>query len=471
MIETNNPSTGQFRFRMPRVRDLKLIIRIPRPTTPLSSTFLLAYLFAAFIIFGTLILILPVSSASGDFTHPIDALFTATSAVCVTGLTVLETAGYWSTFGHAVLLVLFQVGGLGFIIGATLLLLAIGGRFGLKERLVMSESLGVDRLGGVLGIAAKIVVFALVTEVIGALLLYFYWASSGDTSITFWTALFHTISAFNNCGMDIFRNSSSLSAYGGDAVVLLVTILMIFLGSTGYFIIADIARKRQWAKLAFETKIVLATTGVIIASGTLFYLVAEFSNPATLGPLGFFQKVLGAFFQSITTRTAGFSAFDMGSLSQIALFFTIILMCIGGAAGSVAGGVKVNTIGIIGITIINMFKGKDNIDAFGRQITRQTIYRALALLAIYLAAAGFIVTLLFITENFPIDNIIFETFSALGTVGLSTGITPDLSIAGKIIIIFTMFLGRLGPIALMAFLVHRKQPETMEYPYESIRLG
>ena len=471
MTEKSSSKVGQFAFRLPRVRALRLIFRIPRPTNPLSSSLLLAYSFAALIILGALLLMLPVSSTSGDITHPVDALFTATSAVCVTGLVVVDTGTHWSGFGQGVLLVLFQIGGLGYIVGATLLLFAIGGRFGLKERLTLSESMGVDRLGGALGIVTKITVFALLTEAIGAVILYLYFASTGDTDSPLWVAVFHAISAFNNCGMDIFGNFNSLSAYNSDAVVLLVTILLIVIGSTGYVVFTDVIRKRNFVKLAFESKIVLVTTGSLLALGLLFYLIAEFSNQDTLGQVPFFQKILGALFLSTSTRTAGFSSFDIGELSQISLFFTMFLMCIGGASGSTAGGTKVNTLGVIVLTIISVIRGKDNVEAFGRQLNRQTIYRALTLLLLYLASVGIIVAILTITEEFPFDNILFETFSAMSTVGLSTGITPDLSMAGRVFIVLAMFIGRLGPLALMALLVHRKQPTALEYPYESIRLG
>jgi trk system potassium uptake protein TrkH len=470
MIEKDSSKVGQLVFRLPRVRALRLIFRIPRPTNPLSSSLLLAYGFAALIILGALILMLPVSSASGDITHPVDALFTATSAVCVTGLVVVDTGTHWSGFGQGLLLVLFQIGGLGYIMGATLLLLAIGGRFGLKERMVISESMGVDRIGGALGIVTKVAVFALLTEAIGAIILYLYWASTGEQS-PLWTAIFHAVSAFNNCGMDIFGDFRSLSAFQNDALVLLVTALLIIIGSTGYVVFADVIGKRSFKKLALESKIVLVATGSLLVLGILFYLIAEYSNPGTLGQVAFFQKVMGAFFLSTSTRTAGFSSFDIGALSKISLLFTMLLMIIGGAAGSTAGGVKINTLGVIGVTVLSIIRGKDNAEAFGRQLTRQTIYRAMTLLLLYLLTAGIIVVILYIIEDFPLQNILFETFSAMSTVGLSTGITPDLSMGGKIIVVMAMFIGRLGPLALMALLVHRKQPVALEYPYESIRLG
>jgi trk system potassium uptake protein len=271
--------------------------------------------------------------------------------------------------------------------------------------------------------------------------------------------------------MDLMGNFQSLAGYQSDAVMLLTTAGLVIVGSTGYVVIMDLFRHRRFVKLSLDSKIVLVTTFVLLVIGTLFYLGLEYSNAATLGPLSFPQKMLGAFFQSVSPRTAGFTSIDIGSLSQIALLFTMVLMFIGGAAGSTAGGVKVNTLGVLWITILNIVKGRGNVEAFGRQISQRIINRSLVLFTIYLIMASLVVLALSFTETFPIENIMFEALSALSTVGLSTGITPDLSIAGRIIIIATMFIGRLGPLALMAFLVRRQQVSEIDYPHESVRLG
>lgn len=391
--------------------------------------------------------------------------------MCVTGLVVVDTGTYWSTFGQAVLLALFQIGGLGFIVGATLLLLAISRRFGLKERLAVSEAMGSDQIGGVLSLVIKIAIFSLIVEAIGTVIFYFNSLAVDRPEISLWAAVFHAISAFNNCGMDLMGNFQSLAGYQGDAVMLLTTAGLVIVGSTGYVVIMDLFRHGRFIKLSLDSKIVLVTTFVLLVIGTLFYLGVEYSNAATLGPLSFPQKILGAFFQSVSPRTAGFTSIDIGSLSQIALLFTMVLMFIGGAAGSTAGGLKVNTLGVLWITILSIVKGRSNVEAFGRQISQRIINRSLALFSIFLVMVSLVVLALSLTETFPIENIMFEALSALSTVGLSTGITPDLSIAGRIIIIITMFIGRLGPLALMAFLVRRQQVSEIDYPHESVRLG
>jgi trk system potassium uptake protein len=472
MVEEHHSSTvDRLILRVPRIRAARLALIVPKANNPLSSTLILVYGFAGLIILGMILLILPVSSSSGNVTSPINAFFTAASSVCLCGLVVVDTGTYWSIFGQAVLLVLFQIGGFGFIVGATLLILAIGGRFGLREKLFIADSLGMDRIGGILGIVVKVAIFSLMVEAAGAAIFYFRWLAAGEPGSSAWTAVFHSVSAFNNCGMDLFGSYKSLVDYQSDPTILLVTALLILLGSTGYVVIADIGRKRSFFRLSLDSKIVLVTTLVLLVIGTLFYLIAEHAGAATLGPLSWPQKVMVAFFQSVTPRTAGFTAVDIGQLKSITLFFTMFLMFIGGAAGSTAGGVKVNTLGVIFITVISAFRGREHAEAFGRQLTRQTVYRAISLLIFFLGIICLFVILLSITEAFPMDSLLFETLSALGTVGLSTGITPALSAAGKIIIVFAMFVGRLAPLTFMAFLVRRQQATDIEYPPESIRLG
>jgi trk system potassium uptake protein len=476
MTETNklasNSPADKLVIRRPGIRVLRLPLNIiAKPSTPFSSTLLLVYGFAGLIILGALLLIFPFSSASGSFTSPLTAFFTATSAVCVTGLVVVDTGTYWSTFGHAVIFCLFQIGGLGFIIGATLMLFAIGGRFGLRDRLLISESMGVNQLSGLFGLVARVALFAFCAEIIGTLIFYFRWTQTGAEGASWWTAIFHSASVFNNCGLDLFGNFHSLAEFRNDPVTLIMTALLIVAGSTGYFVIADILKKRRFSRLALDSKIVIYTTLGLIIGGTLFFFIFEFSGPYTLGTLSIPHKIWGAVFQSITVRTAGFSTLDTGSLSQSAIFFSIFLMFVGGTTGSVAGGIKVNTLGTLIITVISLIRGKEHISAFGRQITHQTVHRAWTLALLYVTTASFIIMLLTITENFPLDKLIFETFSALGTVGASMGITSELSTCGRIIIILAMFIGRLAPLTFMAYLVRRYQPVELEYPHETIKLG
>ncbi len=458
-------------FRMPGIPSLRIPLRVPRPRNALSSALFLVYGFAGMIILGAILLMLPLSSRSGQFTSPVDALFTATSAVCITGLVVLDTATHWNTFGQGVLLALFQIGGIGFVTGATLLLLATGRGLGLRAKLLLSESMGMDGLGGVVGIILRVTIFSMVIEGAGAAIFFLHWRAVGNPDSSLWTAVFHAASAFNNCGMDIFGNFRSLLDYQGDAVVLLATSALVIIGGIGYLIFEDAIRSRSFARMSLESKLVAVTTGSLLIFGTIFFLFAEFSNPATLGALSFPKKLLVAFFQAVAPRTAGFDAINIGGLKQVSLFFTMFLMFIGGAAGSVAGGVKVNTVGVLATTAFSSLRGNPHAEAFGRQFAEQTVYRAVALVLAYISILGLVVLALSITEGFPFTSLLFESFSALGTVGLTTGITPDLSVPGRFIIVAGMFIGRLGPLTLVAVLVHRQQPADRSYPHETVRIG
>jgi trk system potassium uptake protein len=459
-------------FRLPGVRAFRLPLAIvPKPTNPLSSTILLAYTFAGLIILGAILLMLPAASNSGQSTSFLDALFTATSAVCTTGLVLHDTLDYWSTFGQAVLLVLFQIGGAGYIAGTTLLILAIGGKFGLKEKLIISESLGIERLGGVLGVVVQVLLFSLLLEAIGAVIFYFHWAAGGNPSLSLWTAVFQAVSSFNNCGMDLFGHNASLSGFANDPITLLTTSALVVFGGISYVVIIDIIRRRRFNKMSLDSKVVMVATIALLAMGTFFFIGVEYTSPETLGPLSLPQKWLVAFTQSVVPRTAGFSVINVGQLKEITLFFIMFLMFIGGSAGSTAGGMKVNAAGVIFLTAINTLRGNENVAAFGRQITREIIQRAVTLFAVYLGMVSLVALALSLTESFPVDKILFESISAMGTVGLSTGITPDLSFAGRIIITVTMFIGRLGPITLIAILAHRQHAAIVEYPHETVRLG
>ncbi len=419
-----------------------------------------------------MVLMLPVSSKTGQFTSPVDALFTATSAVCVTGLVVVDTGTYWSPFGQVVLLILFQVGGFGFMTSATIIFLAMGWRLGLRERLLIGESLGATTPGGMVRIVRRAAIFTLLVEGAGTIVLFIRFLTEGTSVLSaLWRAIFHAVSAFNNAGFDILGDFRSLLDYQGDPVVLLTIAVLIILGGIGYLVVDDVLASRSFSRLSTDSKIVLVTTISLLALGTIFLLLAEFSNPATLGALSFPQKLLVAFFQSVTPRTAGFSAIDVGKMLEPSLFFTMFLMFVGGASGSTAGGVKVNTFGVLVSAALSSTRGKESPGAFGRDFTAGNVYRALALVLLYLGLLAAVVLALSITEKFGFVNLLFETFSALGTVGLTTGITPELSVAGRLIITVAMFVGRLGPLTFISVLTERQQPITYRYPKETVRIG
>ena len=460
-------------LRVARVRPWRIPLPIiPRPKQPGFSPLMLVYGFAGVIILGTILLMLPLASKSGQFTSPVNALFTAASAVCVTGLAVVDTGTYWSHFGQGVILVLIQVGGLGFMTSATLLLLLLGRRLGLRERWLIGQSLGTERLGGMVKLVRRILIFTVIVEAIGAAIFYVHFSVENPTGTAAWRAVFQAVSSFNNAGFDIFGKFRSLLDYQTDTTVILTTAALIILGGISFMVVADVGKMRRFGRLSLDTKIVLVTTIGLLVLGTVVILLTEYSNADTLGPLSVPYKLLNAFFHSVTPRTAGFASINIGGMAAYSQFFTILLMFVGGAAGSTAGGIKVNTFGMLVSTIWSTIRGKEHAGAFGREFANQQIHRALALVMLALTLIFIVVFVLTITDKgFGFLKLLFETVSAFGTVGLSTGITPDLSVAGRLIITAVMFIGRLGPLILALALTQRQQPSTYRYPQDEVRLG
>lgn len=466
---------GDQRVRIERVKPQEFHIererRMRRPPPP--PALVLVAGFAALIAVGTVLLMLPISAADGSWTRPIDALFTATSAVCVTGLVVLDTGTYWSPFGQVVILALIQVGGFGFMTGSTLLLLLlIGRRTGLRDRIVAQASTGVPDLGSVTSVIRRVAVFTIVAEGIGALVLFFVFADRyGDMGRAAWHGLFHSVSAFNNAGFDLIGEFRSLAPFVDDPFVLIPVAALIVVGGLGYAIVGDALAKRRWRLFALETKLVLLTSLVLVVGGAAAIAALEWSNPATLGMMPEPQRVLNAVFESVTLRTAGFSAVPTGQLAVATLFVVMALMFIGGASGSTAGGIKVNTFAILLFTIISTARGLPSAQALGRRVPHILIYRAMSV-ALMSVAAVFVFALglqLMTGESFV--QVLFEAVSAVGTVGASTGITSTLPDPARLWLVPAMFLGRLGPLTLVLALSARARPVRFRPAVESIRIG
>lgn len=435
-----------------------------------SSSLILVYGFAALIAIGTGLLLLPIATRTGETTRFIDALFTATSSVCVTGLVVVDTADHWSLFGQAVILVLIQLGGFGFMTSATIFLLTLGRRISLRERLLIGESLGMEKFQGLARIVWQMAIFTILIEVAGTAIFYFG-TSIGKLEMPIWKSVFHTISAFNNAGFDIFGNFSSLSGYQRDPVILLVTAALIILGGISFLVVVDVIKTRKWLYLSLDSKLVLYSTALLLFMGTVVFLLTEYTNSITMGQLSPAERVLNSFFQSVTARTAGFNAIDMTSIGDYALFFTMLLMLVGGASGSTAGGIKVNNFSVLLLTVWSSLRGKENPSAFGREFHVQQIHRALAIAVLSVFLVSVAVFFLTLTENFEFIDLLFESVSAFGTVGLSSGITPSLSFTGRLIIIAVMFFGRLGPLTITLALVQRQNINGTRYPRETVRIG
>ena len=464
---------GDRRVRVERVapRDYRIAPpkRIRRPPSPWV---VLTIGFAVLILVGTALLLLPVATADGRSTPPLTALFTATSAVCVTGLVVVDTASYWSPFGHAVILALVQVGGFGFMTGSTLiLLLLVGRRTGLRDRLLVQASTGAD-LGGVTSLVRRVALFTLVVEGVGALVLAGAFAAQGrDLAEAAWWGVFHAVSAFNNAGFDLVGEFRSLAPFAADPTILVPIGALIVLGGIGFAIVADVAAKRRWTRLALETKIVLLTTAALIAVGAGAIGVFEWENPRTLGALPVEQRPLNALFESVTLRTAGFSALPTGALVEASLFVVMALMFIGGASGSTAGGIKVNTFSVLLVAIVSTARGRPSAEAFGRRVPHVVVYRALSI-ALLSIAVLFVVSLgLELASGGTFVQVLFEAVSAVGTVGASTGITPELGDPGRLLLVVAMFIGRLGTLTLVLALTSQQRTVSHRPAVETIRIG
>jgi trk system potassium uptake protein TrkH len=465
---------GDQRVRVERTRPTAYAIDRPRPIRrPPPPALVLTLGFAALIAVGTLVLMLPISSAAGRWTSPVDALFTATSAVCVTGLVVFDTATYWSGFGQAAILLMVQVGGFGFMTGSTLLLLLLAGRrSGLQNRLLVQASTGVTELGGVGRIVRQAAVFTLVAEVVGAGVLFAAFLARGLDPVTgaVW-GIFHAVSAFNNAGFDLMGGFQSLSGFADDPLVLGAIGVLIVLGGIGVAIVGDVVSKRRWRRLALETKVVLLTTAVLIGVGATTVLALEWGNPETLGALPEEQRPFNALFEAVTLRTAGFSSMPTGSLRDATLFVVMALMFIGGASGSTAGGIKVTTFSVLLIAIVSTALGRPSAEAFGRRVPHSIIYRALSVALLSVAFVFMVGFTLELVSGAPFVEVLFEATSAFGTVGASTGLTPQLTDAARLVLIPAMFVGRLGPLTLAVALAARARPVSYRPAVETMRIG
>jgi trk system potassium uptake protein TrkH len=438
---------------------------------PKNPALVFVYGFAVVIVAGTLLLMLPFASASGESTPFLVALFTATSAVCVTGLVVVDTGTYWSFAGQFVIVGLIQVGGFGFMTSSTLLLLLIGRRATLRERMLLKEALGSGGLGSVRKLAQRVILFTLVMEAAGATFLTLRFLTELDPPRALWHGIFHAVSAFNNAGFDIVGGYRSLTPYNDDPVLVLTIAILVIIGGISYTVVEDLIRTRRFTRLTLDTKLVLITTAGLLVLGMLGLLFTERSNPDTLGPMDLGPRLLNAFYSAVTPRTAGFNTIDTGKLTEAGLLVTISLMFVGGAAGSTAGGIKVQTFSILYFAIVSAVRGFHEVEAFRRQVPLADVMRAIAVALLSLALIFVVTFALTVSERFALLPILFEAFSAFGTVGLSTGITPDLSPVGRVILILTMFAGRLGPLTLVLALAARERRTVYHWPEEAIKIG
>ena len=432
--------------------------------------------FAAVILLGTILLCLPVSAADGKSVYWLDALFTATTSVCVTGLVTVPTATTWSTFGKIVILGLIQFGGLGIMACLTMVFLILRRKISLQSRKLIQDTYNLPVLKGSVGIVRRLLIGTATVEIAGAVLYSFWFVPEYG----FWKgigySIFHAVSAFCNAGFDLLGTEgefSSLASYNGNPVVLLTIMALITIGGLGFFVWEDILRcGRDLRRLSLYSKMVLSFTAALILGGGLFFLLAEWDNPATLGDMPGWKRVLNAAFQAVTLRTAGFDTIGQGNLRDSSLAMSCILMLIGGSSGSTAGGLKTVTVGVLFLTLRAGLAGREEVTLRGRSISHRRVMNALTLtliVAVIFLAGSMIISLV---DDVPFLSAAFESASAMATVGVTVGITPTLSLFSHVLLICMMFLGRVGIMSFsIAFLARSKYPAKIKYPTMDIMIG
>jgi trk system potassium uptake protein TrkH len=426
--------------------------------------------FAVVILLGALLLMLPAATRGTPLSF-INALFTATSAACVTGLVVVDTGTKFTLFGQIVILLLVQIGGLGFTTMATLFALVLRKRISLRERLVLQEALNQISMEGIVRLIRKVILYTFIIESAAAALLAARWSMDMPFARAVYFGVFHSVSFFNNAGFDLMGNYRSMASYADDVIVNAVAIVLIVLGGLGFIVLADVMEYRRRRRLSLHSKVVLTASFLLIAAGAVVIYLLEFSNPATLAPLNHAGKALAAFLQSVTPRSGGVTTVDMAGMRQATQFFIIILMFIGASPGSTGGGIKTTTFAILTGAMIAMIRGRQNIVLFRYRLGQELIFKAITMTLLALFLIIFTTMVLSMTEPYPFLTILFEVTSAFGTVGLSMGLTPHLTLFGKFIIILMMFIGRLGPLTLAYALGTKSEKELYRHPEGKITIG
>ena len=435
----------------------------------LSSFQIIILGFAGVIVLGALLLMLPISTQNGAVTPFSKTLFTATSAVCVTGLVVFDTASYWSGFGQLIILIMIQIGGLGVISVASFLSMLAGRKISLMQRQTMQNALSAPQMGGIVKLTRFIFLVSFAIEGIGALLLMpVFMTKYGIRGI--WMAVFHSVSAFCNAGFDLMGNQtgqySSLTSFAGSGYVTLVICLLIMIGGIGFLTWKDIAvKKTRFKEYSMQTKVILVTTAILIVIPAVFFFFSDFANE----PLK--DRICMSVFQAVTPRTAGFNTADLNKMSDAGRSVMMLLMLIGGSPGSTAGGMKTTTIAVLFANALAVFRKRQNANCYGRRIDDSTVKNASAILFMYVFFSMLSAIIISITDGISMQMGMFETFSAIGTVGLTLGITPTLSAVSRFVLILLMFFGRVGGLTIIYAAFSQKDASTLKYPMENITVG
>ncbi|WP_019500614.1 TrkH family potassium uptake protein [Pseudanabaena sp. PCC 6802] len=433
--------------------------------------------FLAVITIGALLLTLPISTSNGQWSNPITALFISTSAVCVTGLAVVDVGKFYSPTGQGFIAMLTQIGGLGYMTATTFLLLLVGRKFSLREKIALQQSLDLPGLRGSVQLVRSIIATTLIFELTGVFLLIPVFLEKYDWGHSIWLAIFHSVSAFNNAGFSLFTNN--LMDYVSSPVMNFTITGLIIFGGIGYQVIleaflwlrAKIGRRSDRIHFSLTFRVAVSTTIALLTIGTLAILLTEYRTD-TFAALSWPDKIMAAWFQSVTSRTAGFNTIDNGLMTPTGLFVTIALMFIGASPGGTGGGIKTTTARLLGACTRTTLQGKEAIYLYKRQVPSSLIFKAVGVaLGSMLTVIGSTALLSVTEKNFTFIQILFEAVSAFGTVGLSTGITPKVTEVGQLILVATMYIGRVGVLLLIAALVRSPKPSLVEYPEETLLVG
>ena len=427
---------------------------------------------------GTLLLMMPFCASDGTWTNPLVALFTATSAVCVTGLAVVDTGTYFSFWGQFVLVALVQIGGLGYMTTTTFLILLVGRRFDLRHKIAIQQDLDQPGLQGSALIIRSIIATTMIFEITGIFLLLPVFVPDYGWSGGLWFAIFHSINSWNNAGFGLL--SDNFIKYQSSILLNLVVTGLIIFGGIGYRVIFEmfmllrdrLLRKPERIVLSLNFKVAISTTVVLLILGTIAFFLTELNNPATLGPMSFGNKLMAAWFQSVTPRTAGFNTIDIGKMTETGLFLTIAFMFLGASPGGTGGGIKTTTVRVLTSCTRSILQGKEEVELYQRQVPISLILKAVGVLLGSASAVTISTIIISLTDpNFEFIQILFEVVSAFATVGLSTGITAKFSVAAKLVLIATMYIGRVSVLLLMAAILGDPRPSVVRYPEENLLVG
>lgn len=428
--------------------------------------------FILVILIGALILTLPICTTSGESTNFLDAIFTATSAVCVTGLIVVDTGTYWNMFGQTVIMILIEIGGLGFMSFTTLIAIIFGKKITLRERLILQDAMNTFNIQGLVKMVKYVLLFTVSVQFFGALLFSTQFVPEYGLKTGVFYSIFHSVSAFCNAGFDILGEFTSLTSYNSNAVVILVASALIIIGGLGFTVWNELYTTKSIKRISLHAKMVILVTAVLIIGGTILMFVFEHNNPNTMAEMSVVDKIMNSFFASVTPRTAGFNSIPTDGMTTAGKFLTIILMFIGGSPGSTAGGIKTTTIGIVFITVLCVIRGREDSEVFKKRFNKDLVYRAFTLIFIGFILVVSVTMLLSYTEKgASFISLLYETVSAFGTAGLTIGLTTKLSTIGKILIIFMMYLGRVGPLTVALSLTKKKVNPGIKYPEGKILIG